>query len=152
MKTNATDRPTDDAPPSHTLASAAPRLVCLCDAGWATIDVSQPCTYARKNKVYIVVMQFFFGYLGAGVFLLGWNGWGITVLVLSIVACCIRPCFKAHNEEANNDITRSESTMCGDLVLSCATCQLACVVAVITTMLFVLTIVHCVDSHGVACK
>ena len=126
--------------------------MCLCDAGWATIDVSQPCTYARKSKVYIVVMQFFFGYLGAGVFLLGWNGWGITVLVLSIVACCIHPWFKARLKEASTDVTRSECTLCCDLVVSCGVCQLTCALASIVTMLFVFTIVHCVDSHGVMCK
>ena len=71
------------ATPNRTL-HAVPKLVCLCDDGWATVDASEPCAYPRKSRLYIVLMQFFFGFLGVGAFLLGWTAWGVAVLALSV--------------------------------------------------------------------
>ena len=144
--------------PNRTL-NAVPQLVCLCDDGWATVDASEPCAYPRKSRLYIVLMQFFFGFLGVGAFLLGWTAWGAAVLALSVAGCVTKPVFQSrmrariNNTNAHRDETdKSDCLLCGDLLCACSVCQLACAVIVVTTLLFVLTIVHCVDSHGVACK
>ena len=124
-------------------------LVCLCDDHWATLNdaAKQPCAYERKDKSLVVILQIMFGYFGAGAFMLGWTSWGIMMVVLFCIACCLQP--QSSQKDAESNYIDANPTIYWNKRL---TCTVGLTMSVLMIMLLVLTIVHCVDINGVACN
>lgn len=43
-----------------------------CKKFYATLDPDEPCMYDRKSRMILVLVEFFFGWMGAGSFYLEW--------------------------------------------------------------------------------
>lgn len=67
---------------------------CHCDTGYITVqnDINQACMHAQVSYTYLLAMQVFFGWVGAGHFILGHIGTGIVQAFLGTLLLCAVGC------------------------------------------------------------
>jgi hypothetical protein len=88
---------------------------CVCTIGYAsTREGVFKCDYEQKKALTAFLLEFFFGYLGAGYFYLGIINYGVGQLLLTVLGCipmCIVMCC-AFAGENKTDLSASLFTCC----------------------------------------
>ena len=112
------------------------------------------CSAKRKSRSTALALTIVVSVTGAGAFYLGWNDYGISVLILSLFGCCV-PClaicmvgFSAQTDEDKIKASNGIVVQCARLIAAtfgCTVCGLwiAIIVYQATSA--------CIDSSGIRC-
>jgi hypothetical protein len=62
--------------------------ICKCDKGWSSPTLAAPCSAKGPSQLKMAVLQYFTGWFGLPLFLLGWNALGIATVGCLVLMCC----------------------------------------------------------------
>ena len=95
-------------------------FICLCDNGWSTQHAQDPpCTKHAKSQLLIVLICWFFGWIGAGAFLLGWWWYGTGILAALCGCMCCGGYAYVKSDEGEDSCCVKTAACCG--CVSCCT-------------------------------
>ena len=94
---------------------------CLCTPGYSTIHPDDlPCTTKGRSQLLVLLVGWFFNFLGAGAFILGWWWFGVAILVAMLFTICCGFYSGVKTDEGEEDEWRAQLSTCCTGVCCCS--------------------------------
>ena len=109
----------------------------------------KPCAYKRENMAKVAILQFFFPFLGAGAFILGWTAWGVALLLLCV--CSYLSYSYSQMDISAEDTHENNFQKEQQMNMAFLSKMLMTTFIVCSIMIFMLILTECIDAEGVEC-
>ena len=131
---------------------------CLCDNGWTTLEHDdEPCNTQGKSQLLVLIICWFFGWLGAGAFLLHWWSYGAGILASGCSMVCAGNYYmdktkkQAGDYESANEDNEDNCAVPASGCCACLSCCTWCGLTLFVSITACMT-AYCVSANGAPCK